>query len=388
MIKIKKTASGFTLLEILITLAISGFVIAAALKTFDYSNKSYIVQEDIAQMQQNARMAKYYIERDLRIAGYGIDNGVDILGEVIIPLSFANEYNSSNKTDLLSISYIDDEAASCGTTTPTGFTGNPCDTLPQITLYDKMPDTATTANIIEIMKSNPPFTKWVQNCWCGDYQYIWPGLGFMALITSPDGSKSNTFIVTGSKEHQTSGKSTIANGPTQLYNGDTYSKYDNKVVNTYPPGSTIKFINPETFITVNYFIDYSATDTAKEHPSLYREEARGTKKQAKTLIAENIEDFQVACFIDSDNDGVSNLEETTANKNKDWFQDASSVPAAMIDKIRFVKISILARTSREHSSSGLESTRPALEDHAAATTSDYYTRRPISVTVRARNLGL
>ncbi|MBF0574317.1 MAG: prepilin-type N-terminal cleavage/methylation domain-containing protein, partial [Desulfamplus sp.] len=42
------STSGFTLLEILIALAISGLIIAASLKVFDYSNKSYVVQEDVA----------------------------------------------------------------------------------------------------------------------------------------------------------------------------------------------------------------------------------------------------------------------------------------------------------------------------------------------------
>jgi len=65
-----KKESGFTLLELLVVLALSGIVMAALYATFVSQQRSYQMTEQVVAVQQNLRGAMYYMEREIRIAGY------------------------------------------------------------------------------------------------------------------------------------------------------------------------------------------------------------------------------------------------------------------------------------------------------------------------------
>jgi len=61
---------GFTLIEILITMAITGIVSAAIFTAFQSQQKSYVVQESVAAMQQNLRAGMDMMVWEIRMAGY------------------------------------------------------------------------------------------------------------------------------------------------------------------------------------------------------------------------------------------------------------------------------------------------------------------------------
>ena len=61
---------GFTLVEILITIAITGIVSATIFTAFQSQQKSYVAQEDVAVMQQNLRAGMDMMVREIRMAGY------------------------------------------------------------------------------------------------------------------------------------------------------------------------------------------------------------------------------------------------------------------------------------------------------------------------------
>ena len=61
---------GFTLIEILITMAITGIISAVIFTSFQSQQKSYVVQEDVAAMQQNLRAGMDMMVREIRMAGY------------------------------------------------------------------------------------------------------------------------------------------------------------------------------------------------------------------------------------------------------------------------------------------------------------------------------
>jgi type IV pilus assembly protein PilW len=63
-------ARGFSLVELLIAIAISGIVLGAVSTLFIMQNKSYSVQEQVTEMQQNARAAMDIMTREIRMAGY------------------------------------------------------------------------------------------------------------------------------------------------------------------------------------------------------------------------------------------------------------------------------------------------------------------------------
>ena len=65
-----RNASGFTLIEILVTLAISGVLMAGIYQVYHSHQKTYTVQLQVVEMQQNLRAALYYLAKDVRMAGF------------------------------------------------------------------------------------------------------------------------------------------------------------------------------------------------------------------------------------------------------------------------------------------------------------------------------
>ncbi len=65
-----KNNQGFTLVEMMISVAIFGIVMTGIYQTYDSQQKTYIVQEQVIDMQQNQRTALYFLGQDLRMAGY------------------------------------------------------------------------------------------------------------------------------------------------------------------------------------------------------------------------------------------------------------------------------------------------------------------------------
>jgi prepilin-type N-terminal cleavage/methylation domain-containing protein len=64
---------GLTLIELLIALVLSSILIAALYRIFISHQKNYTVQDQVADMQQNARIAMGQMTKEIRMAGYGGD---------------------------------------------------------------------------------------------------------------------------------------------------------------------------------------------------------------------------------------------------------------------------------------------------------------------------
>lgn len=73
---ILKQVRGASLLEMLIALAITGVVTLAVFKAYITQHRHYIVQEDVTEIQQNARAAIDEITRHVRMAGYDLPMGL------------------------------------------------------------------------------------------------------------------------------------------------------------------------------------------------------------------------------------------------------------------------------------------------------------------------
>jgi type IV pilus assembly protein PilW len=77
-LKEQKTG-GFTLVELMVTLAIGMVVMAAVTTTFISQSRFYSAQEQINEMEQNTRGALDVITRELKMAGYN-PNGATLTG--------------------------------------------------------------------------------------------------------------------------------------------------------------------------------------------------------------------------------------------------------------------------------------------------------------------
>ncbi len=61
---------GFTLVELMIAMAVGGIVMGAVMTSFLSQHRSYLAQDEVVEMQQNARVAMDMLTRDIRSAGY------------------------------------------------------------------------------------------------------------------------------------------------------------------------------------------------------------------------------------------------------------------------------------------------------------------------------
>ena len=112
----KRTQQGFTLVELLVAMALAMVIMAAIFKTFKSQQDSYIIQDQVVAMQQNLRGAMYVLTKDLQLAGYGanFDRNTRTLNwddrgttEAVRPLIYAGDNVSGtgilNGTDTLTI---------------------------------------------------------------------------------------------------------------------------------------------------------------------------------------------------------------------------------------------------------------------------------------------
>ena len=65
--------NGVTLIELLLALMLSSILISALYRAFITQQKTYTVQDQVAEMQQNVRVAIDQMTREIRMAGYGGD---------------------------------------------------------------------------------------------------------------------------------------------------------------------------------------------------------------------------------------------------------------------------------------------------------------------------
>jgi len=320
---------GFTLVELLVVMAIFGTILAAVLKVFSVNYQTYTGQEEIAAMHQNVRVAKMFLERDVRMAGCGLKNFYHE-DERVYTLVFENA-NGATGSDKLTINYID-------------YSNDSCDNiLPQITLAGTMPANSAEADVNEDLTTSP-YSDWDSEFSCGGNTYGGtPFKPFKAIITAPDGSKSDVVYITQVQANANK----IQNRP--------YAGFNNKVLNSYPAGSTIEFFNEEKLTEVIYDL------------------VDGVLRRNSQPVAENIEDLQFAFGLDTDDNGTVDS----------WVNNADLTDVEK-DQVRLVRISVLGRTSNEHRYHS--STRPAIEDYAGSGTSDGYYRKLLQVTVKVRNL--
>lgn len=91
---------GFTLVELLITMVISGVIVASIYSAYVAQQKVYTAQNQVTEMQQNIRAAIDFITREIRMAGYDPTGnaGAGITAALAGQISFTLDNNSDGDT--------------------------------------------------------------------------------------------------------------------------------------------------------------------------------------------------------------------------------------------------------------------------------------------------
>lgn len=337
---------GFSIVELLVALAMSLVVLVAIYTTFRTQLYSFQLAEQTAPLQQNVRVAKTFLERDIRMAGANL-NSVTYQDTLLYPVTFDdNNLSGDTGSDLLTVVYIDYFGGSCGAATAPAVS---CDDLPALMLKDNMPGDSAVATIEEEL-SDSPYSLWDADCDCAGQTFgTPPNDRYRARVTSPDGSRSDIVYITNVTNSGGGTDDKLQNAP--------YKGFDNKVLNDYPAGSTVSFFSENAYTEVTYDL------------------VGGNLRRNGATIADNIEDLQFAFGLDTDEDG-----------NVDSWEDDDLTPDQRF-QVRLVRVTVLGRSASEIMG-GTPNARPTIENHTGSTTNDTYKRRQLELTVKVRNLGI
>ena len=102
---------GFTLVELLVAMAMAGIVIGAIYSTYKSQQDSYIAQEQVAEMQQNLRASLYMMARDIRMAGFNPADSPNVDGFVTALPDDPGPVTATNSTNIAFTIDRDEDAA-------------------------------------------------------------------------------------------------------------------------------------------------------------------------------------------------------------------------------------------------------------------------------------
>jgi type IV pilus assembly protein PilW len=91
MFRIAKTKAGFSLVELMVAMAVSGIVLTSIYQVYNTQLKTYTTQQSIVEMQQNMRAILYLMEREIRMAGYAPEGGLGGAGNPIFSIARVND---------------------------------------------------------------------------------------------------------------------------------------------------------------------------------------------------------------------------------------------------------------------------------------------------------
>jgi len=132
-----KQLNGFSVIELMVALAITAFLLIGLVQIFSSVRASYDLQEGLGRLQENARFANTFMNDQLRETGYfpfaehenpAIDIGFNfpsiLTGSVPPPLTVNSTDGGGTTSDTLEVNIFDERDCS-GNLNPPTTTGNP-----------------------------------------------------------------------------------------------------------------------------------------------------------------------------------------------------------------------------------------------------------------------
>lgn len=98
--KVCKGNNGFTLIELMVTLAVSSVVLIVVFWIYEEQQRVRVSQESVVDIQQNMRAAVYLLGQEIRMAGYDPTNdaGATITAATATTISFSQDITDNPGT--------------------------------------------------------------------------------------------------------------------------------------------------------------------------------------------------------------------------------------------------------------------------------------------------
>ena len=345
--------AGFTLLEMMVAIAIAAFTVAALYALFTVQSRQLVTQDLHMEMHQNLRFATEMMTRSARLAGYGSSgyiyglfgpNGTSDAGS---PLPAVIPWNNPNATgpDAVTMVYADpsllidsqNDVVEPYTTTSITFRPGMLDHAAKLQQY----------RADELLL-------------CTDYADTRGMRSYLWNITSVD----------------------TTNGVISIDDNSTYTDYANLFTrNTnLTPVMTCSKGNVVTFYVDNMSDNIGAG--TEDNPVLMMDLNMSWPSDDDVPLVDNIEDLQLEYCVD---DGTGSVDCTDSTN---WVTGSDIDADNDADNIWMMRLSIIARSSREDLRDMYPGVRPSLSDRAAsgAAGSDHYYRKVLVTEVAFRNL--
>ncbi len=351
---------GFTLIELMIAVAVSTVVVAGLYGLFTIQSRQFLLQDLQMSMHQNLRFSLDILSRTVRMAGYGTSgsttgywgwDGSAIDHSQTLPaiISF-NAWEAVNETDAITVLYADPSLEM--NTTPNNV--QPCTTT-------TLPFDMTTRNYSGLI-GNYAAGELIM-CWDlanqgGIVSYLWP--------ISTAGDPSSGLI----------GVSDMASGTYTDFSA-VCSSSDN-----LPPTLQCSKAHVVTFYIDN--TDDGVGPGTPDHPVMMMDLDMDWPSSDDVPLVDDVEDLQIAyCLVNSDCS-----DKNPVSAGGPWI-NSRDLTAAEGASVWMVRMSVVARTSRIDPRERYTSKPPTLEDHdESGATADNYYRQSMTVEVTTRNLRL
>ena len=327
---------GFTLVELLIAMVIATIVGMVGYYIFSSSNWSYMLQEDIAEAQQSARIGIDRLAKDIRAAGFGLPDppfslGFDNSGDTTDDLFFTAPVafiNSAAGADTITIVGIGSEAA---------------------TLTGAASGENTSGKSYLCVDDDSKFNG-VANYVFNNRRHISIGGVTYRELAAAAG--------------------TACGGGKQLTLSTALDR-------DYDDGTSIYIIQ-----AVTYSVTTTPTGCSATNPCLGSEDLTELRGNGVRLLTENIEDIQFAYATDiTPLDGVIDDADASGAYDDPDFLDAPADTSGIIA----VRANVVARTRDQDPRGSAGFTLSALEDRPQGAVQDGFRRRVLSKIVRIRN---
>ena len=318
---------GFTLVELLVVMAIVSFAATAAYKSYVSQQRSSVMVTELTATAQNARGAGIFMHRDVRMAGYGLSDFPSVPAFEIGVINNIDADGDGDSDDTIDTNNDPDQGGA-----------------------DAILLRFILSSGLEIVKYMGAANN-LRVCTPSGFE-----VGDVLFIASPDGQEFRTIEVTQIAQN---GEVLCPSGTADKINFSPGLSDIN-----YPAGLGFDFTGGDVFKILErcFFInpDENGNGTLDDPALMFADNYSNPGP-----LAENIEDLQVV-YIMKDGSETTN--------------------PADVDDISRLRITILSRTNREFQ--GLSSKRPTIEDHPEAGASDGFRRRQLTSVSVVRNLNL